>query len=368
MNILIGNLFESKKKTLVNTVNCVGVMGKGIALEFKKRYPDLYREYARLCEEKAVLPGVPYYYQDLAGTSVVMFPTKDHWRSPSRMEYIVNGLDWFVNHYQELGINSVAFPPLGCGNGGLAWEDVGPVMYRKLSELPIDIEIYAPFGTKPDQLKAAYLSAPQKVSDEMEVGKIRSKLNDKWFIILEVIREINKGKHTLHVGRVIFQKICYVLTRCGIQTGFSFVKGFYGPYSQDVNEAIMVLSNANLMIEEQIAGSQMIEVNVTDSFAFDRSKYTSEELNQMNSCIDLFCRVKNTDHAEMIATVIFAYDSITRDRTGQVTEQDVFDAVMQWKKRWQHDKHDKVQSTIRDLAMLGWIQPEPSFEIQELLF
>jgi len=297
-----------------------------------------------------------------------MFPTKDHWRSPSKMEYIRNGLDWFTDHYQELGIESVAFPPLGCGNGGLAWEDVGPVMYQKLSGLPIDIDIYAPFGTKPEHLKTDYLASISKSENESSVGKTRSKINDKWFIILEVIKEINSGKHTLHVGRVIFQKICYILTRCGIQTGFTFEKGFYGPYSKDVNEVIMALSNANLMIEKQIAGSQMIEVNVTDSFRFNQNQYTSTELEQMRSCIDLFCRVKNTEHAELITTVIYAYDLVQKERKDKITEQDVFDAVMQWKKRWQTEKQEKVQSTIRNLAMLGWIHPEPSFAMQELLF
>ena len=83
MIIKIGNIFESKATTLVNTINCVGVMGKGIALEFKKKYPTMFSEYVALCNEGAVKPGVPYYHQDLCGTSIINFPTKDHWRSPA---------------------------------------------------------------------------------------------------------------------------------------------------------------------------------------------------------------------------------------------------------------------------------------------
>lgn len=157
MLVTIGNIFESKASTLVNTVNCVGVMGKGVALEFKKRYPQMFKEYAEKCRNHELNAGCPYYYCDLTGASVINFPTKEHWRSPSKLSYITDGLNWFVDNYQNLGITSVAFPPLGCGNGGLPWEIVGPLMYQKLKNLPIYIEIYAPFGTKPEQLKKEFL-------------------------------------------------------------------------------------------------------------------------------------------------------------------------------------------------------------------
>ena len=114
MKALLGNLFESQAEVLVNTVNCVGVMGKGIALEFKKRYPQMFDEYARLCREGQILPGKPYLYTDLIGNKVLNFPTKDDWRTPSRLSYIQDGLEWFRSNYSKLGIKSIAFPPLGC--------------------------------------------------------------------------------------------------------------------------------------------------------------------------------------------------------------------------------------------------------------
>ena len=164
MRVIIDDIMSSKKQTLVNTVNCVGVMGKGIALEFKRKYPDMYKEYVSRCKEHAVRPGKPYLYSDLTGASVLLFPTKDHWRSPSKLEYIIDGLDWFTEHYKDLGITSVAFPPLGCGNGGLKWEVVGPIMYQKLSKLPIDVDIYAPFGTKKEYLTEEYLSLQSQLA------------------------------------------------------------------------------------------------------------------------------------------------------------------------------------------------------------
>src|SRR6266540_4183792 len=118
---LIGDLFESRAQTLVNTVNCVGVMGKGVALEFKKRFPANFEDYAARCERKQVRLGQPYLYRDPSGRSIVNVPTKDHWRSPARLRDIERGLDYFVRHIEKWGIQSVAMPPLGCGNGGLEW-------------------------------------------------------------------------------------------------------------------------------------------------------------------------------------------------------------------------------------------------------
>ncbi len=143
---LIGDLFESRAQTLVNPVNCVGVMGKGLALEFKRRFPANFKDYADRCSRKEVRLGGPYLFGDPSGRGIVNFPTKDHWRSPSRLSDIEDGLEHLVRHFREWEVTSIAFPALGCGNGGLAWSEVGPLMYRSLAELPIDIEIYKPVG------------------------------------------------------------------------------------------------------------------------------------------------------------------------------------------------------------------------------
>ena len=359
MKVLLGNIFDSKCSTLVNTVNCVGVMGKGVALEFKKRYPAMFSEYQVLCKEGLVKPGKPYLYRDLSGASVINFPTKDNWRSPSKFTYIVDGLKWFRESYRELEITSVAFPPLGCGNGGLSWDDVGPQMYRELKDLPIEIEIYAPFGTPKEKLSFDYLE--NAVMHKEPVDGVKSvPFNDKWLLILEVVRQVNEQQYSLHVGRVIFQKICYVLTRSGVNTGFNFVKGSYGPYSAKVKESIAALSNANLMIETQCVGGKIVETHVTSSFVFDPALYSPKELQCLDETVDLFCRIKNTNQAEVMATVMFSYDELLKQEK-RVTEKDILDDVLDWKKHWIGEKEDEIKRTIRSLLILGWIQPEISF-------
>src|SRR5438309_11326530 len=150
--VLIGDLFASQAQTRVNTVNCVGIMGKGVAQEYKKRYPGMFEDYAARCARKEVRLGEPYLYQNASGVRIVNFPTKDHWRSPSRLSDIERGLDYFVAHFAEWGIERIALPPLGCGNGGLEWSEVGPLIFRKLSPLDIEIEVYSPYGTPNNQL------------------------------------------------------------------------------------------------------------------------------------------------------------------------------------------------------------------------
>lgn len=144
-----GDLFSSPAKILVNTVNTVGVMGKGVALEFKKRYPEMFYEYQKLCKEKKYDIGSLLLWRK-AEKWVLLFPTKRHWRQPSRMEYIEAGLKKFADNWDRLGADSIAFPRLGCGNGALDWEDVRPLMEKYLEGLPLQIYIYV--GNYQDQV------------------------------------------------------------------------------------------------------------------------------------------------------------------------------------------------------------------------
>lgn len=353
MIVKIGNIFESNAKTIVNTVNCVGVMGKGIALEFKKRYPDMYNEYVSLCESGSVRPGKPYVYTDFYGTSILNFPTKDHWRSPSKLSYIIDGLAWFKDHYAEYNITSIAFPPLGCGNGGLSWEIVGPIMYDSLKDLPIDIEIYAPFGTPNEQLSIAFLEKNLVNSSDDILGSKSMQLNKYWLLILYVVQKLNHDRYSLNVGRTIFQKVCYILTRIGIPTGFNFVESSYGPYAKEVKEAITVLSNANYMTERKLG--RMVETIIAPSFTLPQNLFTKEEIKLADYAFDLLSRVKSTDQAEMIATVLFSFDELFKSK--QPTEQQVYDHVMAWKPHWRDSKDAEVKSTICDLSSLRWMIP-----------
>lgn len=140
-----GDVLQSKMHVLVNTVNCVGAMGKGIALAFKTKYPEMFEDYKKRCEQRKVKLGEPYLYKMNGAQWILNFPTKYHWCNDSQLEWIEDGLKYLVKQVAGWGIKSMAFPPLGCGNGNLKWSDVYPVMRKHLDKLPIPIEIHSPW-------------------------------------------------------------------------------------------------------------------------------------------------------------------------------------------------------------------------------
>ncbi len=155
-------------------------MGKGVALEFKKAYPTMFEDYAARCMRKQVRLGEPYLYRDPGGAMIVNFPTKDHWRSASRLADMNRGLDYFVAHAEEWGVQSVAFPPLGCGNGGLDWSEVGPLIYSKLRDADFDVEVYAPYGTPKNELTLDFLGANSQMSLSGKGRRQRSLILNGW--------------------------------------------------------------------------------------------------------------------------------------------------------------------------------------------
>jgi O-acetyl-ADP-ribose deacetylase (regulator of RNase III) len=135
------SIFDSQAQTVVNTVNCVGVMGKGIAARFKRDYPDMFQSYKDICDRKLLEPGKLWLWKT-SDRWILNFPTKRHWRYPSKLEWIDAGLVKFVAEYEKRGITEISFPRLGCGNGGLDWDDVRPLMEKHLSPLRITIYVH----------------------------------------------------------------------------------------------------------------------------------------------------------------------------------------------------------------------------------
>lgn len=143
VNFIDGNLFESNAQTVVNTVNCVGIMGRGVALKFKTKYPEMFNDYVKRCYSGQVNVGKPYIWKE-STPWILNFPTKNHWRDPSKIEYITTGLDYLVENYKSWGITSLASPALGCGLGGLDWNVISLILNEKLTKLEIPVTVYKP--------------------------------------------------------------------------------------------------------------------------------------------------------------------------------------------------------------------------------
>jgi len=193
------NIFESNAQVLVNTVNTVGVMGKGLAKEFKRLYPEMFKQYQKFCEEGQLTVGKLQLYKT-PNKWILNFPTKANWRHPSKLEYIEQGLQKFVDNYARLGITSIAFPMLGCGNGGLSWEDeVKPLMEKYLADLPIEIYIhiakqdaYKPEHHDQAQIDRWLHSEPDYLSAVEFIGDLRRRYAG-------LINTVNK----MHIGMEI---------------------------------------------------------------------------------------------------------------------------------------------------------------------
>lgn len=171
-----GNIFNSKAQTIVNTINCVGVMGKGIALVFKLRYPEMFEKYKEYCQSKLIGIGKLWLYKSEESQQWVLnFPTKLHWKYPSKIEYLEAGLQKFIDSYREKAITSIAFPLLGTHNGGLDKVEVLDLMYKYLEQCEIPIEIYEYDPLAPDDLYAQFKSNWLKLSYEQKTGLLHSK-------------------------------------------------------------------------------------------------------------------------------------------------------------------------------------------------
>lgn len=225
-------------------------------------------------------------------------------------------------------------------------------MYEKLNSLSLEIEIYAPFGTNPKELSEDFLK--YNLSQGEILGKRQDRIHPKFYLILEVIREVNNHKYSLHVGRTIYQKICYVLTRNGVDTGFVFQKAEYGPYSPQVKESITALANANLIVEKELG--KMIAINVVEDVVIKKEWFTAEEWAAGKKTVDLFSRIKTTQQAEMMSTVLFAFDELVKEKS-VVSDLDIYDYVLDWKPHWQTKELEfDLVETIQNMAMLSQIK------------
>jgi O-acetyl-ADP-ribose deacetylase (regulator of RNase III)/uncharacterized protein YwgA len=367
LKVTKGNLFDSGAQALVNTANCVGIMGKGVALEFKHRFPDMYKDYVSRCSRGEVQLGKPYLYRELFLPWVINFPTKDHWRSVSRLADIVAGLEYLEDHYREWGIASLAVPPLGCGNGQLEWRIVGPTLYRHLNRLGIPVTLYGPEGVSDEQLTPDFLSKGQRSGDSSNPGVVRA----AWVALVAIVDRINREPYHWPIGRTMFQKTAYFATKSGLPTGFEFRRASFGPFAPQLKGVTTRLVNNGTLLEEKQGSRFTVFPGPTFD---DAARSFRKELEEWEGIIakvaDLFMRM-NPRGAEIAATIHFAAQEIESRLHGQASEREVLEAVMQWKVKRDPPFHEsEVAETVRNLNLLGWVNlsltddlPVPDYEL-----
>jgi len=212
VQIVTGNIFTSECQTLVNTVNCVGVMGAGIALECRLRYPEMHDKYVTLCDENKIDIGLLWIYKSQKKW-LLNFPTKKHWKYPSKKEYLHAGLKKFCSTYKERGIQSIAFPLLGADKGGIPQEDSLNVMRSYLDKIDLDIEIYRYDPKAKDDLydKTKDWILSQDLTQISEATKLRKDYVEK---VVEALKrpdvcQLNQLARIKGIGIKTLEKVFY---------------------------------------------------------------------------------------------------------------------------------------------------------------
>lgn len=227
-----GNLLTAPAEALVNTVNTEGVMGKGIALQFKQAFPGMFKGYQEACKNDAVRLGKVHVF-DLGGLAggprwIINFPTKGHWKSKSKLENIQSGLDDLVRQVNELHIKSIAIPPLGCGLGGLRWEEVQPAIEKAFSALPeVEVLLYPPSG------------AP--AAKEMPNRTERPKMTDGRAALILLMDRYLKGLLDPFVSLLEVHKLMYFLQEIGQPLRLQFEAKQCGPYAKNLRQVLIKL-------------------------------------------------------------------------------------------------------------------------------
>lgn len=231
-----GTIFNAPVKTYVNTVNCVGVMGAGIALEFKLRYPEMYDDYVKRCKQEKITVGKPYIYEHSNDIWIMNFPTKNHWKYPSKIEWIQEGLKYFVENYKKRDIKSISFPKLGTANGKLDWEKVKNIMEKYLKDLDIDV----------------YICLDEKNEAEGIEGKMVKDINNSTLDELVKKVAINKKQSQTIVDNLPINRFWYISKYKGIGK-VSYEKLFKYYYNMTIKSDHNQEDGYNLNSYEQLS-------------------------------------------------------------------------------------------------------------------
>jgi O-acetyl-ADP-ribose deacetylase (regulator of RNase III) len=225
-----GNLLQADAEALVNTVNTAGVMGKGIALQFKQAFPANFAAYEKAAKCDEIIPGKMFVFEtgNFANPRyIINFPTKRHWRGKARMDDIETGLQDLIRVLREKQIRSVAIPPLGCGFGGLDWNDVRPLMLSALESVPaVRALVYPPDGTP--------------AAEKMKVGTSRPHLTLGRAALIELIEKYALPGYQL--TQLEIQKLAYFLQEAGEPLKLNYVKQQYGPYAENLHFVLQALN------------------------------------------------------------------------------------------------------------------------------
>lgn len=347
IELIRGNLLETEAEALVNTVNCVGAMGKGIALQFKQAFPDNFKAYQAACRAGDMAPGKMFVHATSGLVNpryIINFPTKRHWRGQSRLEDIEFGLKALIAEVQRLGIHSIAVPPLGCGLGGLDWRVVRPMIEQAFTVLPkVRVLLFKPAGT-PD-------------AKAMPIRTERPKMTPARALLIKLM----DAYAALDYRRTLLevQKLAYFLQEAGELLRLKYQAGHYGPYAANLNKALEAMEGHYL---RGCGDSQKpdAEIDLLPGAVEEASHFLVgqvESLSRLERIADLIEGFETPYGMELLASVHWTahYGGPNQQRPAANPEEAIAQ-IHTWNPRKQRVfKPEHIRTAWRRLEQNGWI-------------
>ncbi|MGJ5815639.1 type II toxin-antitoxin system antitoxin DNA ADP-ribosyl glycohydrolase DarG [Paludibaculum fermentans] len=339
-----GDILRANAEALVNTVNCVGVMGRGIALQFRKAYPDNFKVYEAACQKGEVQPGkmLVFETQLLTGPRyIINFPTKRHWKGQSRMEDIDSGLNALVREIQDRGIRSIAVPPLGCGLGGLDWRKVRPKITSALEALPeVEVLLFEPGGAP-----AAEAMVTAKQAPEMTPGRA---------VLIELMSRYLAAVMDPFVTLLEIHKLMYFLQEAGENLRLRYEKGTYGPYATNLRHVLNLVEGHFLSGYGDAEDDPQRPIELLPGASKAAAGYVEghpETRARFERVVKLIHGFETPYGLELLATVHWVCQ-----QEGARSEDEAVEGVHGWNERKKGFDRKQISLARRVLMQQGWIE------------
>lgn len=342
-----GDILAADAEALVNTVNCVGIMGRGIALQFKNAFPQNFRAYEAACARNAVQPGRMFVFETGTMTNpkfIINFPTKRHWRGKSRMEDIDAGLETLTVEIRERGIRSIAIPPLGSGLGGLDWAEVRPRIESALRDLRnVDVLVFQPNGAPDPATMARGIEVPK-----MTPGRAA---------LVELMHRYLGGLMDPFVSLIEVHKLMYFMQEAGEELRLDYVKAAYGPYAENLRHVLKKIEGhlVSGYADGGDAPDKLLEL--VPGAAEDAAAFLSghpETRSRFDRVAELVEGFETPFGLELLATVHWV-----ATKEGVASADAAVEAVHTWNDRKKRFSPRQIELAWSVLASKGWMSGAP---------
>jgi len=343
IDIKKGDILKADVEALVNTVNCVGVMGRGIALQFRKAFPENFNAYKDACQQQRLQPGTMFVHElgrFINPRCIINFPTKKHWRGKSRIEYIDSGLEALVREVRDRGIKSIAVPPLGCGLGGLRWSEVRQKIEAAFQTLPdVEMWLFEPGGAPPAKSMAKTEKPPK-----MTMGRAA---------LLVLMNRYLAGLMDPFVTLLEIHKLMYFMQEAGQELRLKYAKARYGPFAENLRHVLNLIEGHFISGYGDAADAPGRQIELDQNAARQAEEFLGRDPQaraHLHRVVDLIEGFETPFGMELLASVHWvATKENARDPQAAVQE------IFAWDQRKSQFTEGQISLAWDVLSEKGWL-------------